>query len=165
MDNIKIFSAKYLFAAVVLIVVWVWFRQTKDKKKEMLASALIAGVLALIVSRIAGKLYYDPRPFVTQHIQPLIPHAADNGFPSDHALLTSTLSAVIYAFSKKWGILAFILTIIVGAGRVLVHIHSPIDIAGAWLIGIGSALIGLFLAAKYFKASPAAKPDGQKDDQ
>lgn len=113
---------------------------------KLAAVIVLAGILAVIASRIAGKLFYDPRPFVRNpNLKPLIPHGPDNGFPSDHALLTMTLTAALYFYSRRWAAAAFIVTAIVGAARILAHIHSPVDIIGAWVIGIAAAA-----AAYYF---------------
>ncbi len=150
MDSIIIFCAKYLFVSVVLITGWVWLKTARSKKIEMAAAVITAGILALIISRIAGKLYYDPRPFVSHDVKPLIAHAPDNGFPSDHALLSMTLTAVIYYYSRYWAGAALVLTLVVGASRVLAHIHSPIDIAGSIIIALVSAYAGFWLVSKYF---------------
>ena len=145
MDSLIIFCAKYLFALVVLIVVYVWFRTGRMLQVKMAAVVVLAGILAVIASRIAGKLYYDPRPFVSNPgLKPLIPHGPDNGFPSDHALLTMTLTAALYFYSRRWAAAALVVTAIVGIARVLAHIHSPIDIIGAWLIGIAAAVIAYY---------------------
>lgn len=157
MDSVIIFCAKYLLVAVVAIFVWLWLAAGIKIKKEMAATVILAGILALIASRIAGKLYYDPRPFVTHHVKALIPHAADNGFPSDHALLTMALTAVLYFYNKKWAAIALAITAVVGIARVAAHIHSPIDIAGAWAISITVAAASYYAvrSTKWFKPEPA----------
>jgi|SRR5579883_2793667 len=145
MDSIIIFCAKYLFILVALGLVIAWLRVSKEQKQVLLISAVLAGIIALILSRIAGHLYFDPRPFVSQHVKPLIPHAPDNGFPSDHALLTMTLTAVTYFFNKKVAAVMGTLTIIVGVARIAARVHSPLDIAGGWLIGMVGAIVGYYL--------------------
>ncbi len=154
MDSLIIFCAKYLLAFVVLVFGWAWLRAANSKKIQMAATVIIAGVLALIISRLAGKLYYDPRPFVSHAVKPLIPHAPDNGFPSDHALLTMTLTAVLYFYNRTWALVALILTIVVGVARVLAHIHSPIDIIGSFAISIACAYAARWLVSGYLQKKP-----------
>lgn len=162
MDSIIIFCAKYLFILVVLIIVGVWLRTGKRTKLKMAAVVILAGILALIVSRIAGKLYYDPRPFVNNpNLKPLIKHAPDNGFPSDHALFTMTLTAALYFYSRRWAAVALVVTVIVGVARILAHIHSPVDIVGAWLIGIAAAAAAYYIVGRltwFDRAGAKGKP-------
>lgn len=154
MDSLIVFGAKYLFVAVILIVAYVWLRQSRRRKLEMVAVVVLAGILAFIASRIAGKIYYDPRPFFTHHVKPLVPYSGDNGFPSDHSLLTMTLAAATYFYHKKWGLLAGAIAVLVGVSRILAHVHSPIDVLGAWVISLAAAA-----AAYYFwRWAPWRKP-------
>lgn len=159
MNDVIIFCAKYLLIFVGLGIVLAWLKTSKSKKPQFLVAAILGGIVALILSRIAGKLYFDPRPFVTQHIKPLIPHPPDNGFPSDHALLTMNLTAITYFYSRRIFWVMLVLTAIVGAARVLAHVHSPVDIVGGWVLGAAGAAIGYYLALQYFrsKASPKQK--------
>lgn len=145
MNSVIIFCAQYLYLAVILGLGIAWLKTTKNQKTKFILATVVAGVIAFIISRIASRLYYDPRPFVSQHVKPLIAHAADNGFPSDHALLTMTLTAITYFFSKKIAACMLVLTIIVGIARVLAKVHSPLDIGTGWLIGIVGALAGYYL--------------------
>ncbi len=159
MNSIIIFCAQYLFLLVILLEVFAVIRLGKDvdQKVKFLVAIIIAGVIAFILSRISSKLYYDPRPFVRNpHIKPLFPHIPDNGFPSDHALLTGTLTAITYFFSRKYATIMLIPTLIIGWARVYANVHSPIDIAGGWVFGI----IGSF-AAYYFVKWSLTKPWGK----
>jgi undecaprenyl-diphosphatase len=160
MDSIIIFCAKYLFVAVILIVAASWLQAERRTRLKLTAAIVLAGILALIISRIAGRLYYDPRPFVSSpNLKPLITHAPDNGFPSDHALLTMTLTAVLYFYNRGWAAAAFAVTVIVGIARVLAHIHSPIDIIGAWLIAMAAATAAFYAVGYLTSGSKlAVKP-------
>lgn len=148
---------------VILGLAIAWWRVSNEKKKQFIVSTIIGGVIAFVLSRIASKLYYDPRPFVTEHVKPLIPHAADNGFPSDHALLTMTLSVATYFFSKKIAGLMMILTFGVGLARVLAKVHSPLDILGGWVFGFIGAVAGYYLMrwlfTKYVNKPKQAKAE------
>ena len=149
MNSVIIFCAEYLYLFVVLILFVAWLKETKNTKLKFLLTVVSAGIIAFVLSRIAGKLYYDPRPFVTEHVKPLIKHAADNGFPSDHALLTGTLTATAFFFNKKAASAMLVLTLIIGIARVLAKVHSPLDIAGGWIFGIIGALAGYYLVDWY----------------
>ena len=152
MNSIVVFVAQYLFLFVILLLGLAWLN-TKDKntKVKFIVSVIIAGIIAFILSRIASKFFYDTRPFVAQHVKPLFPHAADNGFPSDHALLTGTLTAAAYFFNKKYATGMLVLTILIGIARVWAKVHSPLDIAGGWVFGIVGAFAGYYLATWLIK--------------
>lgn len=165
MDSLIVFAAKYLLVFVVLAIIVAWLTAARRVKPEFLVSAILAGIIAVVISRIAAKLYFDPRPFVTEHVKPLISHPADNGFPSDHALFTMTLTAVTYFYNKKVAALMLVLTILVGIARVLAKVHSPLDIVGAWVFAIVGAIAGYYLAVWIFKRRQAnAKADKPETD-
>jgi undecaprenyl-diphosphatase len=148
MDDLVIFCAKYLFVFVVLIFIYAWLKADGKYKKQMAISMVFAIAIAAIIDKIAGKLYYDPRPFVTHHVTPLVAHAADNGFPSEHTLLTFTIATVLYFYRPKLSYLAFGLAVLVGIGRLAAHVHSPIDILGGVAIGLASGWCGYQLAGR-----------------
>jgi undecaprenyl-diphosphatase len=129
-----------------LVVLW----QAGSGRRQLILTTLVAAILALIVSRVASKLFYDPRPFVTHNVNPLIHHGNDNGFPSDHTLLAMTLTSVIYFFNKKLAVIGLGITVVVGIARVAAHVHSPIDIIGALVIGALVGWTGHWIIQKYW---------------
>lgn len=152
MNSIIIFCAKYVFIFVVLIAAFVWLQSKgKEAKLRLAATTVVAGVIAFAAAKIASSLYFDPRPFVSEHVTPLISHAPDNGFPSDHALFTMTLTAIVYFFNKKAAGVMFALTIVVGVARILAKVHSPLDISAGWVIGIAGASAGYYACRWLFE--------------
>src|SRR5690348_9031192 len=141
MDSLMIFAATYLvYMLVVASIVYVLF-QKRDIQKRMVVFAIISLPITYLLAKIAGKLFYDPRPFVIQHITPLIPHAPTNGFPSDHALISFAVAWIVFLHNKKFGIIFFLGALIVGIGRVYVRVHSPIDIIGSLVISSVVAIL------------------------
>ncbi len=135
-NSLIIFCAKYLYLLVVEIYAAYFFSIPKNKRKDLAILTIIALPCIYLASRVAGILHFDPRPFVVNHFAPLIPHAPDNGFPSDHALLISAIASVVWFYNKKVSAILWLLTLIVGIARVLAGIHHPIDIIGAFVISI-----------------------------
>ena len=80
-----------------------------------------------------GSLIVSPRPFVVDHVPPLIPVATENGFRSDHTLLAMAVADVVFAFRRRAGSVLFALAALVGLGRVAAHVHHPIDVVGSAL--------------------------------
>ncbi len=149
MDSLIIFGAKYLFIFIILIVLIAWLQAGSKLKKEMFLVGLLAGIIAVALDKLSSKLYYDSRPFVTHNIKPLIAHAADNGFPSEHTLFSFTLAAVIFFYRPRLGMAAAIVALMVGVARVAAHVHSPIDILGGLVLGAIAGYLGYWLVCKF----------------
>jgi len=154
-DPVFIFGAKYLYLAAI-IVSFIWFlAQSRPRQREILIILCICLPLIFIVSKLAGRLYYNPRPFVVGNFEPLISHKADNGFPSEHTLLVSAIAAVIFLFSRGAGFVLWVLALFVGFSRVYAGVHHPIDIIGSILISIISAgLVYIFVQHLKNRGSP-----------
>ncbi|MBV9469545.1 MAG: phosphatase PAP2 family protein [Abitibacteriaceae bacterium] len=134
MNTLIIFGAKYLFAIILLGAAALAWRIPREQRTLYFCLAALAGVLATILTKSAGALYFDPRPF-THGVVPLIPHAADNGFPSDHTVLSVTTALLCYGVNKKVGAGLLGLAVLVGTSRVLVGINSPLDVVAGAVIG------------------------------
>ncbi len=102
----------------------------------MIAFALVAALLTYAIGIIGNHIYFDPRPFVVGHFTPLIPHAPDNGFPSDHALLVSAIASIGMFWNRRLGVVLWILAIIIAIARVWVGVHHPIDVLGSMVISL-----------------------------
>ncbi|HQU07964.1 MAG: hypothetical protein B7X04_00735 [Parcubacteria group bacterium 21-54-25] len=129
-----VFAANYLF--VLPVVLFIGYGIIAKKRKEFWITALLVLPLSYLLGKLIGHFYYDPRPFVESQVVPLFHHVADNGFPSDHALLTGTLAAILLPFSGWFAALLWVLAFIVGGARVLAHVHHTIDILGSFVIAL-----------------------------
>ena len=132
LNAVIIFCAKYLFVLAPLLVGYVFATQPQSRR-ALLIRGIVTLLIAVALAKGGGAFYDEPRPFVTRHIAPLIPHEPDNGFPSDHTLLTAACVLLILPFSRPAGIGAASLALIVGAARVASLLHSPLDIAASLL--------------------------------
>ncbi len=141
MPHLIIFGAQYLYLVIIAIAVIYFFIQPRLRQKDIALFCLFALPLMYIGLKISASLYFDPRPFVIGHFTPLIAHTSDNGFPSDHALLTSAISSVIFFFNKKVSGGLWVLTILVGISRVMAGLHHTVDIVGAMTISIIVAFV------------------------
>ncbi len=138
MNTFILFGAKYLYLLDVILAAIYFFLQARNKQKSIIALSTIFLPLAYIIAQVIAFFYFNPRPFVVGNFTPLIPHAPDNGFPSDHMLLTSATASILFVYNKKVGIVAWIIAIIVGVSRVYVGIHHLADIVGSVIIVIAS---------------------------
>ncbi len=146
-DSIFIFGAKYSYLFVIVIS-FLWFlAQPKPRQKEILILACAYLPLALVISVAASRLYYSPRPFVLGNFEPLIPHKANNGFPSHHMLLVSAPAALIFIFSRRAGLILWALAAFTGFSRIYAGLHHTIDVAGSALIAIISLSLAYFFVS------------------
>jgi len=147
MNELAIIIAKYFIILSVLVAVFLLFRlRGKYKKLEYVFYIVVGGALCYLLAKLGGLLISDPRPFVVGHFTPLISHAADNGFPSDHTLLASFIGWVALYYSRKIGVIALILAALIGLARVYVGVHHLEDIIGSFVIsGLAALAVGFTL--------------------
>ena len=151
MNTLIIFAAKDLIFLIVLAGIVIFLMAKTGAKKELLKVGIIAAPLAYLIAKVAGHFYNNPRPFISEHVIPLISHDNSNGFPSDHTLLGVTVAAVIFTYNKKWGIILGVLALIVGYARVLAGVHHAVDIIGATVFAILATYIAVWISKKFLK--------------
>jgi membrane-associated phospholipid phosphatase len=145
-----------LWAGPVLLVIilasaWVGQRGRAEAARTTAATMLtgVAAVVALGLNQVAAAAHPEARPFVTQHgLTVLLKHAADNGFPSDHAVIAGALATGIVLCSWRWGVLAVLIALLLAFARVYVGVHYPNDVA------VGLALGAVVAAAMVMGLTP-----------
>ena len=159
MNSLAIFGAQYLVFIIALIGFIYFLNQPRDKQKSMVIFACITLPITYLISFIASHLYYNPRPFISEHIVPLITHKDNNGFPSDHTLLSAAIAVIILYANRTWGLILFALAVIVGVSRVYVGVHHLVDIIASLVIAIlGGCLAWFFRSRLQNKPSSSIMP-------
>ena len=150
MSAFFIFVARYFFVVPVVILGAYFLTRPRAEWKRLALFAVPAGVLTYVLGFIGSHLYFDPRPFVVGHFTPLISHAPDNGFPSDHTLLASAFAAV-GMFWRRWlAVVLWLLAILIAVSRVYVGVHHPIDVIGSMVFAlVATGLWWTFLTRFY----------------
>ena len=117
----------------------------------MVRWAVIIGiglVVAFVCAQIGAAVYNDPRPFTQDHVKPLIAHAPDNGFPSDHGLLAAALVAAVLLLDLRLALVFVLLGVLVDWARVGAGLHHVSDVVGSALcVAVGLA-VGYALGAR-----------------
>lgn len=131
MTALIVVCAKYLFVLAPAITALISWKLPPLKRRVLLLRGLVVLVLAIVLAKGGGAIYHEPRPFVANHTHPLIPHVADNGFPSDHTLLAAACAFLLLPFSLPAAGVTALVTIAVGAARIASLLHSPLDIGAA----------------------------------
>lgn len=150
-ESIIIFLATRLHIFIVLAAaVFAVFISKSLRTKFLLLSAFTLP-LSFLLSRVVSRLYYNPRPFMVDDFTPLVQHIADNGFPSDHTLLTATIASIVFVYNKPLGVSLFGLSVMVGVGRVLAGVHHSIDVAGSIIIAVATTYFVTILLRRLLK--------------
>lgn len=141
MEVLVVFAAKYLVYIAVAVFAGYFFVARRRVKRKLLLLSTISLPLVYATAWLAGRFWYNPRPFVESGIAPLVAHAANNGFPSDHMLLAAALAMLVILFNRPLGVFLWVLALAVGFSRVVAGIHHTVDILGA--AGIAVAVVWL----------------------
>lgn len=106
-------------------------------------SALAAAALGLVVTHFLSLLVDRSRPFVAHPdaIHTFASHAADAGFPSDHATAAFAIGTAIVLRNRAWGACVLVLATLICVGRVAIGVHYPSDVIGGAAVGALSALV------------------------
>lgn len=148
MHGIVIFIASYLIFTSVLITGYYFLTLPNEEKKRFVVQAIVGAAIAVILAKIGSMVYNNPRPFVVGHFTPYFGHGTDNGFPSDHTLLSSFLGFLVLFYNKKYGYLLLLFAVLIGLARMKAGVHHGIDVLGSFVFaGIG-AWLGSLVANK-----------------
>ena len=130
---------------LAVVLVWLGSGPSQASRRRVVLGVVLAGALACVVAIAIGLVLEHslarPRPFVALGIAPLLPHAADSSFPSDHTLAGVALIGVLAWRVPRIGGWLLGWALLVGAARVMAGLHYPSDIAGSAVLAL--ALDGL----------------------
>ncbi len=127
-----------LFVLVLLVLLVLGGRRLRRAGVAGGASVGAAVALAQVVSRLVDR----PRPFVAHPdgVHLFARHAADAGFPSDHATAAFAIAAAVFVHDRRWGGGLLGLAALLAAGRVAIGVHYPSDVLAGAALGSGVAL-------------------------
>ena len=126
------FIASILIFLSVLVLLPLFMR--KDGLRPLF-TACIGVVIAILSTKLIGSIWYEPRPFVTHHFVPLVAHAANASFPSDHLAVLGALTIAAWCGWKRLGIIMGGIAILVAFARVYAGIHYVHDVVGGAVLG------------------------------
>lgn len=136
-----------VFFAVLLLVGW-WLARRSSMSRRMAIAlwAAIGAGAAVALNQPIVNAAQEKRPFVTMpHVLVLVHHAADYGFPSDHATMAGAVAAGLLFVSWRLGLVAVFAALLMCFARVYVGVHYPGDVLAGLGVGAATILVGYFL--------------------
>ena len=123
------------------LLVWLWVRRPDHRRAGLLA-VLLGALFGQLANLALGALWFEPRPFMAGLGHTLLDHAADNGFPSDHATLMFALGSglALTGAARGAGLAVCLLGLSVGWARVYLGVHFPIDVLAGIPIGFAAGI-------------------------
>jgi undecaprenyl-diphosphatase len=134
-------ASEALFVAT-LAIVFLAARGPRSSWRRAAVAAVLSAGLALAVGKLISELVDRARPFVADAhgVHLFSAHAADPGFPSDHATAAFAIAAAIVLRKRGWGIFALLAATILSIGRVALGVHYPSDVLAGAALGAAAAL-------------------------
>lgn len=157
--NNTIFSHQGSFLATFLASFLIWIMLGSllflllidKKKKQLIVKAIMAGMLAWLITQIVKDLLPAIRPFIINYNPPLtltLPFGAS--FPSSHAAFAFALATSVWLKNKTLGISYLIVALLVSWGRIISNVHFPVDILGGAIVGAFVSIVVDSLKIKPF---------------
>ena len=146
---------------VVLLGAWALvFKIPKGQRYEAYTRIVMAGLTAYLVAKLIGIVYQPggARPFEVLGVTAGASSLNNPGFPSDHALFATAVVLAVW-FETRLKVVSIIMAlcvVLMGVGRVLALVHTPLDVIG----GVVIACIGIlwYLQAPAFRLRSRTVP-------
>jgi len=131
--------------AVILIGAYVLlFKIPKGGRFEAYSRILMAGLTTYLIAKFVASIYQPAfeRPFEALGAVPGALYLNNPGFPSDHALFATAITAAVWFETrmKKTTLVLVILTLLMCVGRVVALVHTPLDVFGGIVFGLIGAV-------------------------
>ena len=135
-------SEALFVATLVIVFLCANGARLRPWRRAAVAAVLSAG-LALGIGKVISELVDRARPFVAEKhgVHLFTGHAADPGFPSDHATGAFAVAMAIWLRNRRWGTVALIAAAVLSIGRVAIGVHYPSDVLAGAALGCAVALL------------------------
>lgn len=148
MDFLSLLVRLIADGAVILVVLigayMLLFKVPKGGRFEAYSRILMAGLTAYLIAKFVASVYQPSleRPFEILGVEAGALYLNNPGFPSDHALFVTAITAAVWfeTRSKKVTIILATLVLLICLGRVVALVHTPLDVIGGIVFGLIGAL-------------------------
>jgi membrane-associated phospholipid phosphatase len=144
METFVVLMADGAIIPIVLIAAYaLLLKVPRGQRLQAYSRILVAGLTAYLVAKLLGAIYPSTeRPFEALGLSAGASYLENPGFPSDHMLFATFLTLAVWfeTRQKTLTIILIILTLMVGLGRVLALVHTPLDVVGGMTVAMFGAL-------------------------
>jgi undecaprenyl-diphosphatase len=136
-------ASEALFIATLAIVFLLAHGRRHLAWRRATVAAVLSAGLGLAVGKVISELVDRARPFVADAhgVHLFSSHAADPGFPSDHATAAFAIATALVLRKRGWGIFALVAATVLSVGRVALGVHYPSDVLAGAALGAAAALV------------------------
>jgi undecaprenyl-diphosphatase len=136
-------ASEALFIATLAVVFLAAYGARYVAWRRATVAAVLSAGLGLAVAKVISELVDRARPFVADahDVHLFSGHAADPGFPSDHATAAFAIATAIVLRKRSWGIFALAAAAVLSVGRVALGVHYPSDVLAGAALGATAALV------------------------
>lgn len=121
------------------VIAVLWIRRRRRAALVVLLTVELSGVVTQCAKWLADRARPDDA----------MVHALGTSFPSGHALAVAALAVTVVAFAAglptgvRAGVVvvAVLVTVAVGIGRVALNVHHPSDVLAGWALGYAYAMV------------------------
>jgi undecaprenyl-diphosphatase len=135
-------ASQLLFASVLVALFALLPGAVRHGARRIAVAAAASAAVALAIGAVLSHLVDRARPFVAHpgSVHMFGRHAADAGFPSDHATASFAIAVAILLRSRRWGIVAVALATLLSLTRVAIGVHYPTDVLAGAALGSATAI-------------------------
>ena len=158
-DAVMRFAAQDLVYVLFGVFAVLCVGRLRHRQIVPVLQALVVLAAAFILGLIAAALHPEQRPFTAHpNVHELIKHSPGQSFPSDHATAAFAIAlAVLFFYSRRWGIALLALALLIAFARVYVGVHYPGDVLGS-LVVAGLGVLVAIAATPLLKRVPSHIP-------
>jgi undecaprenyl-diphosphatase len=131
------FSSK--FFSLIYFSVGGWLIYNSDPR---LRSFILIPAAVYLIVKLIPLLYNRWRPFAEYSLKSLVKQRSDHSFPSTHAASSVIISLIVLNINFQLGMLMIVLATLTSFSRIMVGVHYPTDIIGAWILAGLTFIIG-----------------------
>lgn len=142
-DVLRFFAqdAQYLFVGLLAVLFLARGKWESRNARHGVIAAGLAVALGLALAHGITMIWDRPRPYEAHSVHLFVSPSGDPSFPSDHATAAFAIAVSLFLRSRRVGLLALGMAVVLGVARVAVGAHYPVDVLGGALLGASAALV------------------------